>query len=112
MVFFLFIKEICVLAVSVVPEDSKEATCLVRGVPGDLGICGFAMWNSIRLHFGRPTACTWSADCNLFPRLLAPGFCTPLEDSTDSSVLLVLALLVTKPCVGGGFAGLGQGMPW
>lgn len=29
-----------------------------------------------------------------------------------SPVLLVLALLVTKPRVGGGVAGLGQGVPW
>lgn len=38
-VLLLLIKEICVLAVSVVPEDSKEVTCHVRRVSGmsDLG---------------------------------------------------------------------------
>lgn len=34
----LFIKEVFVLAVSVVPEDSKEVTCHVRGVPGMKGL--------------------------------------------------------------------------
>lgn len=32
-VLLLLIKEVCVLAVSVVPENSKEVTCLVRGAP-------------------------------------------------------------------------------
>ena len=38
-VLLLLIKAICVAALSVVPEDSKEVICLVRGVPGmrDLG---------------------------------------------------------------------------
>lgn len=45
------------------------------------------------------TACpVVSAECKLFPHLLAPGFCTAWQDSRDFfRMFFVLALLVVKP---------------
>lgn len=65
---------------------SKEATYLGRKVPGmrDLGHLWFhsleesltMFWKSSDLH-------VVSRDCNLFPWLLSPGFCTPSQDGSD-----------------------------
>ncbi|OPJ85613.1 hypothetical protein AV530_001803 [Patagioenas fasciata monilis] len=53
-VLLLLIKEICVLAVSVVPENSKEATHLVRGVPRMRDLrCLFSRevpWKNLSVH--------------------------------------------------------------
>lgn len=114
---FLLIKEICVLDVSVVPEDSKGVTCLVRGVPGmrNLGHLWFYYlehwlhfyileeWQLARVQ--QRLQCFSTVACPWFLHTIA-------RQHRLSPVPIFLALLVMELWVGRGVAGLGQGVLW
>lgn len=73
---------------------------LVTGVPGmrNLGhLCFCYLEKHLTTFWKNDSSCVVSTECNLFPHLLAPGFCTAWQDSRDFfPVFLVLALLVVK----------------